>query len=144
MFLPPKSRMSNQARMGMPPLIVTGRTGALGNTKRMPGPASSPSMGTIGTKSLASAPRPCSQMTAAPGAPPPISSSMVSKTSLMSGARRRPGFVDAAVRQVIGRLVAGVPRVAPDPTPLDPVASLELVELDPEVGVLDRLAVGGL
>src|SRR5690606_5831387 len=147
MLRPPKSRMSNQARMGMPPLIVTGRTGAFGKTKRTPGPASSPSIGTIGTKSLASAPRPCSQMTAAPGVPP-TSSSTVSNSSAMSGppsgTRCRPGLFDPAVRQGIGRLVAGMPGMAPDPTPLDPVTALEFVEFGPEVGVLDRLAVGGL
>ena len=57
--------MSYQARMRMPMLSVTGRTGACGNTKRMPGAAGSRSSGTIGTKSLPSAPRPCSQMTLA-------------------------------------------------------------------------------
>ena len=48
--------------MAMPPLMVTGRTGACGNTKRMPGQPSRTSSGTIGAKSLPSAPKPCSQM----------------------------------------------------------------------------------
>ncbi len=51
--------------MRMPMLSVTGRTGACGNTKRMPGSAGSFSSGTIGTKSWPSAPRPCSQITLA-------------------------------------------------------------------------------
>src|SRR6185437_12608536 len=54
--------MSYQARIDMPLLIVTGRTGACGNTKRSAGHARSTSSGTIGAKSLPSAPRPCSQM----------------------------------------------------------------------------------
>ena len=57
--------MSYQARMRMPPFSVTGRTGACGNTKRTDSGAGSCSAGTIGTKSLPSAPRPCSQITAA-------------------------------------------------------------------------------
>src|SRR5262245_9150648 len=57
--------MSYQARMRMPMLSVTGRTGACGNTKRIPGFGGSFSSGTIGTKSWPSAPRPCSQITLA-------------------------------------------------------------------------------
>ena len=56
--------MSYHARIGMPPLIVIGRTGAFGNTKRNGGQARSTSSGTIGSKSWPSAPRPCSQITA--------------------------------------------------------------------------------
>src|SRR5882724_12154877 len=54
--------MSYQARITKPPLMVTGRIGACGNTKRMPSGGSDSSR-TIGTKSLPSAPSPCSQMT---------------------------------------------------------------------------------
>src|SRR6185437_4182221 len=54
--------MSYQARIDMPLLIVTGRTGACGNTKRNGGHARSTSCGTIGAKSLPSAPRPSSQV----------------------------------------------------------------------------------
>jgi hypothetical protein len=54
--------MSYQARIDMPLLIVTGRTGACGNTKRNAGHVESTSSGTIGAKSLPSAPSPCSQM----------------------------------------------------------------------------------
>src|SRR5580765_5957432 len=54
--------MSYQARITYPPLIVTGCSGAWGNTKRTARP-SNPSSGTTGTKSLPSAPRPCIQIT---------------------------------------------------------------------------------
>src|SRR6185312_877330 len=54
--------MSYQARIGTPLLTVTGRTGACGNTKRSGGQSGSTSSGTIGAKSLPSAPSPCSQM----------------------------------------------------------------------------------
>src|SRR5690242_10284105 len=57
-----KPAMSYHARIGMPLLIVTGRTGACGNTKRSAGHAGSTSSGTIGAKSWPSAPRPCSQV----------------------------------------------------------------------------------
>src|SRR5688572_3984980 len=65
---PPNWKMSYQARMRMPLLIVTGRIGACGNTKRTA--CSSSSSGTIGSKSCPSAPRPCSQITAARGSGP--------------------------------------------------------------------------
>src|SRR6201991_912376 len=55
--------MSYHARIGIPLFTVTGRTGACGKTKRTPGHAASTSSGTIGAKSLPSAPRPCNQMT---------------------------------------------------------------------------------
>src|SRR5690606_21916909 len=121
--------------MGMPPLMVTGRTGAFGKTKRMPGPASSPSMGTTGAKSLASAPRPCSQTTAAPGGVAPSSSSTASMASsaAISGPRPGPDGLHPAVGEGVGRLVAGMPGVPPDPAPLDPVPGLQLVEPQPEV-----------
>src|SRR5258708_1659783 len=56
------SVMSYQARMRMPPLIVTGWIGACGKTKRI-ADGGSRIWGTIGAKSLPSAPSPCSQMT---------------------------------------------------------------------------------
>src|SRR5690606_29168880 len=56
-----RSRMSYQARMGTPPLMVTGRTGACGKTKRRAGQPGRTSSGTMGSKSWPSAPRPCSQ-----------------------------------------------------------------------------------
>src|SRR5690625_6301285 len=54
--------MAYQERIGMPALMVTGCTGAWGNTKRM-FRSCTPSSGTMGTKSLPSAPRPCNQIT---------------------------------------------------------------------------------
>ena len=42
------SAMSYQARITMPPLIVTGRVGACGKTKRTGVPAGRPSSGTMG------------------------------------------------------------------------------------------------
>src|SRR5882762_3792250 len=60
------SAMSYHARMRMPPLIVTGRTGACGNTKRIAA-LGNRSSGTMGAKSLPSAPSPCSQMMLAVG-----------------------------------------------------------------------------
>ena len=57
----PKARMSYHARIRTPPLIVTARTGACGNTKRSPGQPGRSNCGTIGAKSLPSAPSPCSQ-----------------------------------------------------------------------------------
>jgi len=53
--------MSYRARIAYPLLMVTGRTGACGNTNRSAG--SPPwSSGTNGSKSWPSAPRPCIQM----------------------------------------------------------------------------------
>src|SRR5882672_5726653 len=52
----------------MPPLIVTGCTGACGNTKRIAALGNF-SVGTMGAKSLPSAPSPCSQMMLAEGFP---------------------------------------------------------------------------
>src|ERR1700729_411638 len=69
--------MSYQARMRMPPLMVTGRTGALGNTKRHARSRGRTISGTMGSKSCPSAPRPCSQITAALGFAA-VSTSMVS------------------------------------------------------------------
>src|SRR5712691_3532591 len=60
------SMMSYHARMRMPPLIVTGCTGACGNTKRI-AVLGSRSSGTTDVKSLPSAPSPCSQMMLAVG-----------------------------------------------------------------------------
>ena len=59
--------MSYQARIAMPPLIVTGCTGACGKTKRTGPTASSSNASAMGTKSFPSAPRPCSTMTLAVG-----------------------------------------------------------------------------
>ncbi len=75
----------------MPPLIVTGRTGALGKTNRS-GAASS-SMGTMGSKSVASAPRPCIQMTLPVAAPSDGSISRHSRYSLMAFSRGRTAAV---------------------------------------------------
>ena len=71
---------SNQARIGMPPLMVTGRTGAFGSTNRQPGADGRSSSGTIGQKSPASAPRPCSQMTVLTGSGPVTRSRQPSMT----------------------------------------------------------------
>src|SRR5450631_2407822 len=68
---------SYQARMDMPPLMVTGRTGALGKTKRHARSPARTISGTMGSKSCPSAPRPCSQITAAFGLGS-VSTSMVS------------------------------------------------------------------
>src|SRR5690606_38160173 len=74
--------MSYQARMAMPLLMVTGRTGAWGNTKRI-GPSSpNCSSGTMGAKSLPSAPKPCSQITAYLGSGP-VSISILSSSVLV-------------------------------------------------------------
>ena len=59
-------RMSYQAGITQPPLIVTGCEGACGNTKRSRGWRS---MGTMGSKSWPSAPRPCSHTTEPRGSP---------------------------------------------------------------------------
>src|SRR5690606_35892584 len=77
------SRMSYQARIATPPLIVTGRTGACGNTNRTAGQPSRTSSGTIGRKSLPSAPRPCSQTTAQRGSGA-VSCSRVSSSAFAS------------------------------------------------------------
>jgi len=74
---PPNWKMSYQARMRMPLLMVTGRIGACGKTKRTGRGTSS--SGTMGSKSCPSAPRPCSQITAAPGSGP-VSISIASMT----------------------------------------------------------------
>src|ERR1700733_15956384 len=59
--------MSYHARIAMPLLIVTGRTGALGKMKRGATLSGRRNSGTKGTKSVPSAPSPCSQMTLAVG-----------------------------------------------------------------------------
>ena len=56
--------MSYQPRMGAPPLMVIGRTGACGKIKRIPGDCGRFNSGTTGTKSSPLAPSPCNQMTA--------------------------------------------------------------------------------
>src|SRR5882672_3700412 len=60
------SVMSYQARMCMPPLIVTGCTGACGNTKRIAALGSFRA-GTMAAKSFPSAPSPCNQIMLAEG-----------------------------------------------------------------------------
>jgi len=74
-----KSRltMSYHARIGMPLLMLTGRLGACGNTKRIAGQCGRTSSGTIGAKSWPSAPSPCSQITDHAGTAP-VSCSTVS------------------------------------------------------------------
>ena len=63
--------------MRIPPLMVTGRTGAFGKTKRQARDPRGTSSGTMGSKSWPSAPNPCSQMIAAFGCGA-VSTSMVS------------------------------------------------------------------
>src|SRR5260221_859130 len=84
------SVMSYQARMRMPPLIVTGWTGACGKTKRI-ADGGWRIWGTIGAKSLQSAPSPCSQMTLADGFFP-VSISIASRSSgiVIGSTRFRP------------------------------------------------------
>src|SRR5229473_7920483 len=84
------SVMSYQARMRMPPLIVTGWIGACGKTKRI-ADGGSRIWGTIGAKSLPSAPSPCSQMTLAAGFFP-VSISIASRSSgmVIGSTRFRP------------------------------------------------------
>src|SRR5258705_3358804 len=77
---PRSSRMSYEARIALPPLIVTGRIGACGKTKRTPRSAGKRSAGTMSTKSLPSAPSPCIQTMLAAGAGA-VSISMVSSRS---------------------------------------------------------------
>src|SRR5439155_305535 len=69
--------MSYQARMANPPLSVTGRIGACGNTKRSARSPGRTSSGTRGSKSWPSAPRPWSQITA-PAGSRPVSTSTAS------------------------------------------------------------------
>src|SRR5713101_2177377 len=78
------SAMSYQARMRMPPLIVTGCTGACGKTKRIAARGSRIS-GTIGAKSLPSAPSPCSQMMLAVGFFPVSISIAASSSGIVIG-----------------------------------------------------------
>src|ERR1700735_5680587 len=59
--------MSYQAGIDIPLLTVTGRTGAFGKMKRGATSSGRRNSGTRGTKSVPSAPRPCSQMTLAVG-----------------------------------------------------------------------------
>ena len=73
---PAAGSMSYQARICIPPLIVTGRSGAFGKTKCTG--ATKSNIGTIGSKSWASAPRPCIQITV-PVVSGPVSISTQSK-----------------------------------------------------------------
>ena len=96
---------SYHARIRNPLLSVTGRTGACGKTKRIGSDAGSRISPTIGTKSLPSAPRPCSQMTAAAGFGP-VSSSMDGSSSAVMGVSRQcraAHFTRAATRSPIDR-----------------------------------------
>src|SRR5688500_9590879 len=97
--------MSYQARMRMPLLIVTGRTGACGKTKRTG--CLSASSGTIGSKSCPSAPRPCSQMTAARGSGP------VSISTLCMQHPKIHGALAAVASQANRARGAPVPHVVP-------------------------------
>src|SRR5690606_36846192 len=72
--------MSYQLRMAMPPLMVTGWMVACGKMKRTFGRPARSSWGTMGAKSLPSAPSPCSQITAHSGCGP-VSISMQSSNS---------------------------------------------------------------
>src|SRR5688500_7563542 len=56
----------------------------------------------------------------------------------------RGELVDAAVRERIDALVAGVARVALHPMPFEDVVLHERVERLPQILILHRLAVGGL
>src|SRR5215831_6427154 len=101
------SLMSYHARMRIPPLIVTGCTGACGNTKRI-AVFGSGRAGMMGAKSFPSAPRPCIQITLADGFFP-VSISIASSSSAMrSGflrADRRlgpEGLYDLVVRHDVG------------------------------------------
>src|ERR1700733_4645757 len=71
--------MSYQARMLIPPLMVTGRTGACGRTKRSARSPVRTSSGTTLSKSWPSAPKPCIQMTVLRGCGP-VSISMLSRS----------------------------------------------------------------
>src|SRR5499427_4089290 len=82
------SLMSYHARMRMPPLIVTGCTGACGNTKRI-AVFGSGRAGMMGAKSFPSAPRPCIQITLADRFFP-VSISIASSSSAMRSGFLRP------------------------------------------------------
>src|SRR5712692_2648507 len=93
---PPSSRMSYQARITWPPLIVTGRIGACGNTNRTPGRAGKWSSGTTSTKSWPSAPSPCIQTMLAVGAGAVSISTASSRSATLrcsrdDGSRQRHG-----------------------------------------------------
>src|SRR5690606_6957237 len=105
--------MSYQARIGTPLLIVTGRTGACGKTNRIAGQSSRTSSGTSGTKSLPSAPRPCSQITAQRGSGP-VSRSMVSSRDAASNPVP-PEKVHTAKPSDYGTTAHPHPRPAPHP-----------------------------
>jgi hypothetical protein len=81
--------------MDMPLLIVTGRTGAWGNIKRIADPGGKASAGTIGSKSCPSAPKPCSQITVASGESP-TSDSIASKYSLI---KKTPHLIDFMIKK---------------------------------------------
>ena len=76
--------MSYQARICMPLLMVTARSGACGKMKRSASEAGSGSSRTMGTKSHPSAPRPCSQITVPAGSAPVASSTWGSSSNFSS------------------------------------------------------------
>src|SRR5512142_995298 len=92
--------MSYHARIGKPLLIVTGRTGACGNTKRTDSVSGSRISSTIGTKSLPSAPRPCSHTTDASGRAP-VSSSTPGKGDVIAVQIGGRGVIVAATFVVL-------------------------------------------
>src|SRR5688572_22543656 len=98
--------MSYHARISIPPLMVTGRTGALGKMKRSCRSSGRGSSRTIGTKSQPSAPRPCIQMMVPTGSGPVESSMWV------SGCKSTPrgancGFGTKGLHDFLARLEVG-------------------------------------
>src|SRR3954452_18864842 len=62
----------------------------------------------------------------------------------MSGRRRSvPQSLNLRARQLVGAFVVGVPGMALQPAPLDPVPLAGGIEPFPQVLILDRLLVGG-
>src|SRR6185369_13679841 len=85
--------------------MVTGRVGAWGNTNRTGPIASSASSWATGTKSLPSAPRPCSTITLARGASPVWNSRvwrgvLIGKLALVAGLLRSFAFGHQRIGQV--------------------------------------------
>ena len=79
--------MSYHARIRWPPLIVTGRTGAWGKTKRTASDAGRRSSGTSDSKSWPSAPSPCIQDDGGVGRAVRGSTSTVSRRGALSALR---------------------------------------------------------
>src|SRR5262245_54598264 len=114
---PPNWKMSYHARMRMPLLIVTARTGACGKTKRTG--LGRRNSGTIGSKSWPSAPRPCSQMTEATGfGPVSISTASISRSvAARMRAMLRPICVGFALSMPL--LAAWAQPTTYEPAPLE-------------------------